>query len=510
MDAICIDQSNVQERGHQVAFMAKIYSMAECDILWLGDDPNDDAETTFKFIQHIGHIFKNLPAEGKERTKALRAASSVLGEDAPIAPLQRIMNNRPIWRRIWIVQEIVVARKVSLQCGVHSMSWDSLTTFLNFMLLRNRSLWQQPGALPLFAMAANATIYGMEIDTARICHKHGEPSSIFDLWSQFYCLQATDPRDKIYALLGLAAPTPLGLNSDYTKAPSEIFTMAVRSDIYQTKKLDALCIGHRQQANMALPTWVVDFGSCAAMRNSSLVDPPYLASGKTDVSPETFMHPALHPGTLVVSGVQLDTISKRLYTITSDDGLQSWLDLKRMVQNIPQDILKHRYHTGESTVEALARTITGDLSLGPVRERQRKQESKSLSRDIKSILSWPGRLRDQLENLLPHFIGRLIPGCIEKRERRQPYALSLLPRFGYHSLISSTNNYIAMVPNIAQEGDFLCVLYGSRLPHVMRKVPGKEDTYTLVGTAYVHGFMYGEAIQWRDQRKLKERRFNLI
>ncbi len=53
VDAICIDQSNIQERGHQVAFMATIYSMAECDILWLGDDPHDDAEITFRFIQHI-------------------------------------------------------------------------------------------------------------------------------------------------------------------------------------------------------------------------------------------------------------------------------------------------------------------------------------------------------------------------------------------------------------------------------------------------------------------------
>jgi hypothetical protein len=67
-----------------------------------------------------------------------------------------------------------------------------------------------------------------------------------------------------------------------------------------------------------------------------------------------------------------------------------------------------------------------------------------------------------------------------------------------------------MVPDTAKEGDVLSVLYGSSLPHVMRKMPGKEDTYTLVGTAYVHGFMYGEAIQWRDQGKLKEQRFNLI
>jgi hypothetical protein len=254
---------------------------------------------------------------------------------------------------------------------------------------------------------------------------------------------------------------------------------------------------------------VVDFGSCVSMSFPFWRNPSYLASGNTDVSSDTVIHPALDPTKLVVSGLQFDTILTCQYTIHSN-GLQSWLDLKLMVQNLPQDILKHRYHTGESMAVALARTITGDLSFGPVRERQRKQESKSLSRDIKSILSWTGRLHDQLGNLLPHFIGRLIPDCIEKRERRQPYTLSLLPVFGYYSLISTTNNYIAMVPNIAQEGDVLCVLYGSRLPHVVRKVPGNEDTCTLVGTAYVHGFMDGEAIQLRDQGKLKEQRFNLI
>jgi hypothetical protein len=510
VDAICIDQSNIQERGHQVAFMAKIYSMAECDILWLGDDPHDDAEKTFKLIQNIGHTFNNLPAKGKERTKALRAASSFFGEDAPIAPLQRVMYDRPIWKRIWIVQEIVVARKVSLQCGVHSMSWDSLPTFMDVMALHDHSLWQQPGALAFHLKVWEAFQYVVSIGTVRIeYHKLVHEPSILDLWKQFHTSQATDPRDKIFALLGLCDPVSLDLNTDYTKAAPDLFTMAVRSNIYRTKKLDALCIGHRQQANMALPTWVVDFGSCAAIRNPAPGKPPYLASGNTDVSPDTFMHPALHPGTLVVSGVQLDTISKRLYTITSH-GLQSWLDLKRMVQNIPQDIIKHRYHTGESMTLALARTMSSDMSFRLVGERQRKQESRSLSREIKSLYSWRGQLLGKLQNSLPNFAQHLIPDSFQKRERRQPYLLSAPPSLDGYALSSTMNHFMAMIPDIANEGDILSILYGSKLPHVLRKVPGKGDTYTFVGTAYVHGFMDGEAIQLRDQGKFKEQRFNLI
>ncbi|PMD21763.1 hypothetical protein NA56DRAFT_645560 [Hyaloscypha hepaticicola] len=457
VDAICIDQSNIQERGHQVAFMATIYSMAESDILWLGDDPHDDAETAFKFIQNMCHTFNNLPPKGKERTKAVRAAYSVLGEDAPVTPLQRIMNNRPIWKRIWIVQEIVVARKVSIQCGNHSMSWDSLGPFM-YLIQNDHSLWQQPGALFFFENVLETIQYAALINTVRISyHEPGHRASILELWSQFYDLLATDPRDKIFALLGLAAPMSLDSNADYTKPAPEIFTMAVRTIIYQTKKLDALCMGHRQPANRALPTWVVDFGSCAYFSFPFWRNPIYLASGNTDVSSDTVIHPALDPAKLVVSGLQLDTILTCHYTTTSN-GIQTWLDLRPMIQNLPHDILKHRYHTGESMVVALARTITGDMSFGPFEERQRMQESRSISRDIQSILSWTGRLHDQL----------------------------------------------------GKEGDILSVLYGSNVPHVLRKVPGKEDTYTLVGTAYVHGFMYGEAIQWRDQGKLKGQKFNLI
>ncbi|KAF8853575.1 hypothetical protein BDZ45DRAFT_598307, partial [Acephala macrosclerotiorum] len=41
VDAICVDQANILEREQQVPFMRKIYSMAERDLLWLGEDPHD-------------------------------------------------------------------------------------------------------------------------------------------------------------------------------------------------------------------------------------------------------------------------------------------------------------------------------------------------------------------------------------------------------------------------------------------------------------------------------------
>lgn len=55
---------------------------------------------------------------------------------------------------------------------------------------------------------------------------------------------------------------------------------------------------------------------------------------------------------------------------------------------------------------------------------------------------------------------------------------------------------IGMVPRKARVGDLICILYGSAVPMVLRKMPS-EDTYQLVGETYVHGIMDGEGLSTR-------------
>jgi hypothetical protein len=69
---------------------------------------------------------------------------------------------------------------------------------------------------------------------------------------------------------------------------------------------------------------------------------------------------------------------------------------------------------------------------------------------------------------------------------------------------------MVLIPDTAEEGDILCVLYGSNYPHTLRPVPEKENTYQVNGNAYVHGFMNGEVLEWRDRGKSEERRFILV
>jgi hypothetical protein len=512
VDAVCIDQSNVQERGHQVAFMAKIYSMATRDILWLGDDPDDEASIVFEFIQNQGRLFENIPVGGRAGAEALRNIASSFMKDAPISALQHILGSRPVWNRVWIVQEIVVSQSVSIYCGIYSMQWKSLQLFIRFLYVLEPFINHRPDPgepLPL-GRVISSWPSAIEICLARMYHLDGDKISILDLWCQFGRLEATDSRDKIFALLGLVTAPPLDLSADYTREASDIFTTVARSIVLQTQNLDSLCMGHKQQATTALPTWVPDFGSYSDQTLLFILDKfprlPYFASGKTYVSHNT-AYSESDPATLILFGVQVDTISKT-YSATGD--LYTWNHLRAVIRALPSDIFVGQYHTGESMLAVYSRIITGDLGFSDIIQRQSKEETQSLSRDLRSVLSRKGYLKSSLQTLTPRNVHRFLQDDLQRRELKEPRLHTSLPLYSNYKFSTTAKDFMGMIPDTAEDGDILCVLYGSKFPHVLRKVIGKEDTYVLVGIAYIHGLMDGEAIEWRDQGKLKEQRFNLI
>lgn len=60
----------------------------------------------------------------------------------------------------------------------------------------------------------------------------------------------------------------------------------------------------------------------------------------------------------------------------------------------------------------------------------------------------------------------------------------------------TNRGYVGLGPRTARAGDRVCILEGGRVPYLFRQVPGKdENTVTFVGDAYVHGIMYGEALE---------------
>ncbi|OCL09415.1 hypothetical protein AOQ84DRAFT_257225, partial [Glonium stellatum] len=69
-------------------------------------------------------------------------------------------------------------------------------------------------------------------------------------------------------------------------------------------------------------------------------------------------------------------------------------------------------------------------------------------------------------------------------------------------MFRSKSDLLGMGPKSTQEGDEVWVLLGAKVPFVLRPVNGGKASrrYRLIGEAYVHGYMDGEAL--REQREL--------
>lgn len=76
------------------------------------------------------------------------------------------------------------------------------------------------------------------------------------------------------------------------------------------------------------------------------------------------------------------------------------------------------------------------------------------------------------------------------------------------TLAITKSGHIGAVPQTAEIGDEICVLYGCSVPVVLR--PSTEvDSYKFVGECYLHGFMDAEAIALHMKGVLQEKIFAL-
>jgi hypothetical protein len=67
--------------------------------------------------------------------------------------------------------------------------------------------------------------------------------------------------------------------------------------------------------------------------------------------------------------------------------------------------------------------------------------------------------------------------------------------------------FFGLGPCVLEEGDICWVIFGGTVPFILRR---KGSCYLLLGEAYVHGIMRGEAIRmWRND-DLQEQNFRLV
>lgn len=192
VDAICIDQANNKERGHQVRHMSDIYKAAEQVIVWLGRGTTE-CDFAMDFMKQLQD--NNMKVEGNWKLPARSSTSLKTGPDAAFQHrLHEGMNlilGLPWFSRIWILQEIANARAATILCGTKFVS--------------ARVFAQAPNSIGLKAGPHSQAILDIMPGLSRKESWWSKRRNLHTLLIKFRESEATDDRDVIYALLGLSS-----------------------------------------------------------------------------------------------------------------------------------------------------------------------------------------------------------------------------------------------------------------------------------------------------------------
>lgn len=313
IDALCIQQSDQEEKTYQVGQMRNIFRRAERVFSWLGPGTSS-TDKAMEFASRIGpraisfgrdpSAF-DLPLEelrnffnhnkglckthiiSKHDAKKLDLAMFIhdiffwpdlrghaprqgQGGDDLVAGIRSLMK-REYWQRIWINQELTLAREVTLMCGTKSVLLDYLEAAFSAVDQCNRlHRYINPETLK-FARGLDPNFWtNLPLETRRRFRSGGSIRLSHLLYADVMpsdgpLYAASDPRDLVFGLLGVITDNDaLQLRVDYQLTTAEVFTAATRAFISSGDKnkmsyhLDR-CVPREGNGPSILPSWVPDW-----------------------------------------------------------------------------------------------------------------------------------------------------------------------------------------------------------------------------------------------------------
>ncbi|KAF4456837.1 heterokaryon incompatibility (het-6OR allele) [Fusarium albosuccineum] len=455
VDAICINQTDDAEKSHQVNLMKEIYSRSSKAILWLGDFSDDSdtkpagrnqiaSQTALAAFQSIHSMAKNKHLSNKQLDGSGHPAK---GDIYALSCLFEL----PWWHRVWTVQEAVLPGEATIMCGTLQIPWSQFAMahqhfedhYEDYSATDDlRTFWNQ-------MMALRAASRGSTI-----------PEFPIAALNMFRLRHATDPRDRVYAFLGLSDVMP----ADYSVNHEEAFKLWVLAGIRKSGCLSPLLRVPESGRSPTLPTWVPDWCATVDWKHHHaemwrlLSYSHYKAAGETVPSVRT----GVTDSVLELSGLVVDQIVEVGEQLGSKEGL-----LNRVAQW--QAIAKHHpisssnLHLGKLRREAAWRTLLADVWFTANSKTGRIDPSVDAGEVAKTM--YP------------------LGGTSEMYSRRRKGFTTTAGRLG----VGSAD---------AQVGDVVCVFLGGKMPFILRRADtgGKGVFYRFVGEAYVHGIMDGQAL----------------
>ena len=247
-DALCIAQFDDEEKSSQVRRMGSIYRRAKRVAVWLGHAEAEHLSSVKRLFESLV-LVSGEPADYNSKWRVAEPESHRLFDDtSPWYSLQAFFSN-PWFFRMWCIQEIRLASDSVFYWGNEEFPKDIAVRLPSWHRASQGGEEDYPFKIPShFAWKMNAPL------SSQKCR-------LLQALSTYRRWRATDPRDKVYGLLGLTeldeekSVVPI----DYEKSAAEVFYGVAVAIIKRTGDLAILAHLHHDtdyDGHPEYPSWV--------------------------------------------------------------------------------------------------------------------------------------------------------------------------------------------------------------------------------------------------------------
>ncbi|POS79198.1 hypothetical protein DHEL01_v202421 [Diaporthe helianthi] len=497
IDAVCIRQDDDHERSFQVQMMGEIYSRSSHNLIYLGEEEASTKSAIASIERALEELNERLGPSETLR-ELLRRSPSPLACELDLPAIFHFFQ-RPWFSRVWVVQEAVFAPASTCYCGIESFidllslvrASSYITCFHASSINIRRGEWSDLGfeitCSLEFCVQLRTFVDPNDYEYNKFARLNGDGSIVSSNLHEFLSLGddrlCTDPRDKIFSIVGLieqAAAKTQGeyeedrvlLEVDYGKSLKDVLRDATR-----------FCI----QESRTLKVW---YGSLKRHNSGDENDDipldgffprwkEYKASAGLRVRRETAMAMTVDPNVLTLDGyavTEVVEVSQPLGLHLSDPDARL-ADTLTYIYHMCHGVIPRDAAKSNGFPECLARTFT----MSPYRGVYSNDSIRSsMQKHVYSV-----------------FDSRVQNNESEYWSEGAKFALALACYD--RRVFTGSNGYIGSGPSCLRTGDRIVVLLGGNVPYAVRPLPGGDggsgERYYLLGEVYVYGAMYGEIVE---------------
>jgi hypothetical protein len=513
IDALCINQADMGEKNQQVPYMRDVYKKSNHVVISLGKS----TKKTDQVMDAIYPLYKAYQNSEKSQ-KVYTPALSTL-------PLLGDLLRHPYFSRIWVIQEVAFADQVTMICGDRAVQYPHLVDLLwKLTFFGHESLIRgydpvAPGHA-FFLRPPEGYQNSILMSEMRSSLQSKAPRLSFsEILVGLSHFKSTDPRDKIYGLLGFVkekGDVPSDPAYDDSNQPEELYKKTASFLLQRDPSLSILHragMGYWRPTKLEyLPSWVPDWRLVDKdVKVFGFQKQSQFYAGGVHVRPARYQAPNI----LAVDGMIVDMVAKLSRTrpappsrhgsqafgrgktdeleiaeFRRDSGL--WFqDVEAFIESMDRPGVSRSWKESEEKVyppgrpsESLRGALTkavlaGEVTLGA-----------SLGEDV-YVKAW-NRIIKIYTDPKSGESGELIEGSTFN------YNAGITAATNQRRFFTTSSGLIGLTSPGTMEGDVVCLLRGATAPFILRQGLSSEggvNVWELVAEAYVHGLMHGEGLR---------------